>query len=340
MMKPQRLRVEDVIATISPAWGCAGDADVVWKYRLGAKRLEELGLRVVAAPNSLRGAKYLAANPQARVDDVTWAFENPEVKAILANIGGNDSVKLLPLLDPAIVREHPKIFCGYSDVLTLHLFCHRQGLTTFYGGNLLTNVAEAQGWHPYSRYWFQKALFDPAPLGEIAPSADWTHEEQNHADPGYVRKYVPNPGYRRVQGHGTVRGRLFGGHASLMEYDAGSGIAPTVADFDGAIFFFEDIPEFCDAAYLEGFLDWMGQNGFLQALRGIVFGKMQSPEDFAPYEELVRQVIGRRYGRPDLPVLSGLNFGHTSPVCMLPFGAEAELDADGLRFSILESGVI
>ena len=71
MIKPPKLNKGDIIATISPSWGCAGDEDVRWKYELGVKRLEELGLHVVAAPNSLKGADFLEKHPEKRAEDVS-----------------------------------------------------------------------------------------------------------------------------------------------------------------------------------------------------------------------------------------------------------------------------
>ncbi len=118
MIKPPKLNIGDTIATISPAWGCAGDEDVRWKYELGVRRLEELGLHVVAAPNSLKGASYLEQHPQKRAEDVMWAFENSAVKAIIANIGGNDSHKLLPYLHPTLWSRSR---IGYRESTTFHI---------------------------------------------------------------------------------------------------------------------------------------------------------------------------------------------------------------------------
>jgi len=204
MLKPRRLRPGDTIATISPSWGCAGTNRVKWKYELGVRRLRELGLDVVAAPNSMKGTSYLDKHPQARAEDLMWAFENQNVRAIIANIGGNDSERLLPFLDPQVILRNPKILCGYSDVLALHLYCHRLGLSTFYGDNLLTVVAEAGGWHPYSRYWFQKVFFDSSPIGEIPPSPDWSYTPNNHTNPEHRKVYIPSDGYVRIQGSGRT----------------------------------------------------------------------------------------------------------------------------------------
>ncbi len=340
MIKPQRLRKGDTIATISTSWGCAGAGRVRWQYELGVQRLKKLGLNVVAAPNSMKGTAYLDAHPEARAADLMLAFENKDVKAIIANIGGNDSVRLLPYLDPEVIKRNPKILCGYSDVMTLHLYCYRLGLTTFYGDNLLTTIGEAQGWHSYSKYWFERALFDSSPLGETPPSADWSYGRNHHTDPKYVRDYIPNNGYLRVQGNGKVSGRLFGGHGGIAEYDQDSGITLQTSDFDGAIFFFEDIPEIWGAEYIHSFFDWLGDSGYLQVMNGIVIGKMRSPEPFDRYAEIIRQVVSEKYHRPDMPIMYGLNFGHASPIFVLPYGTMAVMDVDKMTFEIKESGVV
>lgn len=92
LTKPGRLEKDDLVATVSPCNGWAGDPDIKWKYELGVSRLQDIDLRVVAAPNSMRGSEYLAKNPKARAEDIMWAFENKEVRAIIANVGGNDSI--------------------------------------------------------------------------------------------------------------------------------------------------------------------------------------------------------------------------------------------------------
>ncbi|MBQ9946829.1 MAG: LD-carboxypeptidase [Oscillospiraceae bacterium] len=339
MIKPERLHPGDTVATISPSWGCAGTGRVRWQYKLGVERLKQLGLNVVAAPNSMKGTAYLESHPEARATDLMWAFENKNVKAIIANIGGNDSVRLLPYLDPEVIRNNPKILCGYSDVMTLHLYCYKAGLSTFYGDNLLTTVGEAQGWHPYSRYWFHKTLFDSSPIGEIPPSENWSHGRNHHTDPNYTREYIRNDGYMRIQGSGRVTGHLFGGHGGMSEYPESCGITLNKSDFEGAIFFYEDIPEIWSEEYADFFFDWLGKNGFLQAMSGIIIGRMRSPVPFEPYCDIIRRIVSDKYGLPNLPIMYGLNFGHASPICVLPYGAQAELDVDELRFEIKESGV-
>lgn len=61
---------------------------------------------------------------------------------------------------------------------------------------------------------------------------------------------------------------------------------------------------------------------------------------FDSYAEAIREIVTGKYGCSDLPILYGINFGHTSPICVLPYDAEAEIDVENLRFTILESGVV
>ncbi len=60
LKKPQRLRAGDRVATVSLSWGGAGDAEILWRYREGKERLEEVfGLEVVEMPHTLAGTKFV-----------------------------------------------------------------------------------------------------------------------------------------------------------------------------------------------------------------------------------------------------------------------------------------
>ena len=336
LTKPHRLCPGDTIATVSPSFGWAGDAAVHWAYALGKKRLEEcFGLRVAAAPNAMRGSEYLVQNPAARAEDIMWAFERDEVKAIIANIGGNDSDRVVPLIDAAVIKRHPKIFIGYSDAMNLHLLCYKAGLASFYGHNLLTTLAEPGALHPYSEKWFRKVLFDPSPIGPVEPSPDWTCDGLDLHDPDARRVYLPNPvGYELIQGEGVAEGHLLGGHTGML--DAGL----SVEDYAGAILFVEDIPEFFSPDQAATFFRRLGQMGALQSLAGVIIGKIKEFGGFDGHAKAIRRVIGDEFGLRKKPVLYGLNFGHTSPMCILPYGAKAQINCEAKAFTIIDSGVV
>ncbi len=338
LTKPKRLEKGDKIATISPCNGWAGDGRTNWKYNLGVSRLQEIGLQAVAAPNSMRGSEFLSKNPKARAEDIMWAFENDETCAVIANVGGNDSIKVIPYIDPKVISNHPKVFIGYSDVMNLHLLCYQCGLSSFYGDNLFHPIADQSGWHRYSRHWFLKTLFDTRPIGKIDPSPDWTFEPSDLFHSEVKRNYYPNDGYRLIQGTGAVTGRLIGGHTGLMELE-GSSIELKAEDYEGAILFVEDIPEFFDENYVELFFRYLGKNGILQKLNGIIIGRVNENRSFARQSQVIREIVSGRYSCL-IPILYGLNFGHSSPVFVLPYGALAQIDCEDETFSILEGGVV
>src|SRR6185437_7212913 len=96
LIKPNKLQPGDIVATVSPSWGGAGDPEIRWRYNQGVQRLESVfGLEVVPMPNSLKGTVHLYENPQARAEDLMTAFKDKSIKAIFANIGGEDSIRLL-----------------------------------------------------------------------------------------------------------------------------------------------------------------------------------------------------------------------------------------------------
>jgi len=339
LQKPRRLEKGDTIATVSPCNGWAGDPAMRWKYELGVKRLKDLGLNVVAAPHSLRGHEYLSRNPEARAEDLMWAFENPDVKAIIANVGGDDSIKIIPHIDPSNIKNNPKIFIGYSDVMNLHILCYKCGLSSFYGDNLLVPIADAQGWHEYSKKWFTKVLFDPSVIGSIEPSKEWTYDKPDYMNQSHIRKYHPNNGYELVQGKGSAKGRIFGGHTGLMEL-CDTPISLSADDFNDAILFIEDLPEFFSPKSIGVFLEWLRTIGALSRLKGMIIGKISENSDFREQQEIIRGILSADSGFNDMPVLYGLNFGHTSPMCILPYGAMTEIDCESKTFSILENGVL
>lgn len=338
LIKPKRLVKGDKIATVSPCNGWAGDAETNWKYDLGVLRLQELGLQVVAAPNSLRGSDYLSKNPAARAEDIMWAFENNDINAVIVNIGGNDSIKIIPYIDTKIISNNPKIFIGYSDAMNIHLMCYKCGFSSFYGDNLLHPIADQSGWHEYSKKWFIKTLFNALPIGQIDPSSDWTFEPPDYINVKKKRAYYPNSGYQKIQGEGVVTGRLIGGHTGLMELE-GTSIELTAEDYNGAILFIEDIPEFFNEKAVNVFFDYLGKKDILQKLNGIIIGRANEDRSFLRRSQVIRQIVFGKYSC-SIPILYGLNFGHSSPIFVLPYGAFAEINCKNKTFSILESGVI
>ena len=128
MLKPTVLQAGDTIGIISPSWGGAG----VFPHRIenGVKYLESLGYQVKMAEHAGNSNGYVSDTAENRAQDIHDMFSDPDVKMILAAIGGDHSCHLLPLLDFDLIRQNPKIFMGYSDITVLNIAIWQQtGLT-------------------------------------------------------------------------------------------------------------------------------------------------------------------------------------------------------------------
>ncbi|SDO10645.1 Muramoyltetrapeptide carboxypeptidase LdcA (peptidoglycan recycling) [Psychrobacillus sp. OK028] len=341
LKKPKMLKAGDKVATISLSWGGAGEPDLRWRYEQGIERLRNVfGLEVIAMPNSLKGGKYLYENPAARAEDLMNAFKDPSIKAIFSNIGGSESIRLLPYIDFDVISDNPKIFIGYSDSTVTHLFCHKAGVSSFYGPAILMDFAENVEMHEYTLEAVKKALFTGDEIGEVKPAPEWTSErlEWIVENKDKKRKMNPNKGYELLQGSGVVQGKLIGGCIEVLEFAKGTSLWPAEEYWKDSILFFETSEELPTPGQLEYWLRNYGTQGILQQAQGIIIGKPQNEKYYEEYKESIRLIM-KELSLENLPILYNLNFGHTEPKFVLPYGAMAEINCEKVSFSILESGV-
>ena len=186
LVKPKGLARGDTVATVSSSW-CAGE--LPHRYACGKARLEDpqlFGFRVIEAPNALQPAKWVAANPKARAESLMDAFRNDKVKAIISNIGGDDSIRMIPFIDFDVIRKNPKIYLGFSDSTVTHFICLKAGLSSLYGTSLLCGFAENVAMHQYQIDDLKAVLYSPS-----SSSANKTQQNETTAAP-YRRRIMPN----------------------------------------------------------------------------------------------------------------------------------------------------
>jgi muramoyltetrapeptide carboxypeptidase LdcA involved in peptidoglycan recycling len=114
---------------------------------------------VVREYPSSRAAK---ASVEDRVSDIHAAFADKDVRAIIASIGGDDSVRLLPKLDSQLLAENPKIVLGYSDTCTLLLYLRSLGHVAFHGPCVMAGLAQAASYPGTFLDQFRSILFGAA----------------------------------------------------------------------------------------------------------------------------------------------------------------------------------
>lgn len=311
VIKPPHLEPGQTIGLIAPS-GTAQAGGTVEAVEAARTRLGEQGYRTVVAPHAFDARGYLAGTDADRAADLHAMFRDPEVHAVLCVRGGYGTMRLLEDLDYDLIRRHPKVFVGFSDVTALHVAFHRRiGLVTFHGP-MAGALAQPD---PHDLTHLLRAVSRPVPLGPLT----------NPAGGPAIEMLVP----------GIAEGVLVGGNLALLTALLGTPYQPA---FDGAVVFLEDI---VDHAYrLDRKLMQLRLAGALDEAAGIVIGECRlrdgPPEPALTVREILRDLIAP-LGKP---AIYGLACGHGTYHLTLPIGVRARLDAARGMLSIEETAVV
>ena len=155
MKKLQKLQKGDKVAVLSPSF--ASPAIFPKVFELGLQRIrDEFGLEPIEYPTT----RKLNASSDERMRDLFSAFSNPEIKAIIASIGGDDQVTYVYKMLPEVFMNNPKLFLGYSDNSHLCNFLFQCGIPSYYGACVMTQFAMQGEMDKYTMENIRHALFD------------------------------------------------------------------------------------------------------------------------------------------------------------------------------------
>lgn len=312
--KPPRLKEGDIVGLIEPA----SATDDPYNLPVVLETIRAMGLVPKVAAHVGGRFGYLAGTDADRAADINAMYADDSVKAVFAVRGGWGCARLLPLLDWKLIRAHPKLLIGFSDITALHMaFAARAGFPTIHGPNASSAWGKAS-WEP-----FRAIAFDGATPTYANP--------QGHEDRLAQRAWLT----RTIRG-GKARGRLLGGNLTVLTSLLGS---PYLPDFSGAILFLEDVEE--GEYRIDRMLTALTLAGVLGKVKGVVFGqctKCQSPgPSYGGFT--VSQVLQQHLEPLGVPAYEGGFFGHLVDQFSLVEGIEAEIDADAGTIRMLEVAV-
>lgn len=334
-IKAHRLGPGDSVGIVSPSWG--GAALFPHRVAKGVAQLESMGFRVKFGGHALNELGFVADSPQNRVSDLHEMFRDPEVRLILAAIGGDHSCHLLPYLDFDAIRAHPKLLMGYSDITVLNVAIWKEtGLVTFNGPALLTDLAEHPQMYEYTKAWFLKAVCHGAPIGRLEASPSWTEERLDWSEKRDLerpRRQQLSEGWTWLK-RGVAEGILLGGCLESLQHLRGTRFWPR---WDGAILFFETSEEKPSPAKVDGMLMDYENMGVFAQLQGMLVGR---PMGYTPEERTqLHDVLLERTRGYTFPIVADMDFGHTAPQLTIPVGCRARIDAENRCVEILEAAV-
>lgn len=341
MIKPEKLKKGDTVAIVSLSSGSAGEDLFKHRYEQGKKRLEEVfGLKTITMPNALKGCEFLSKHPEARAKDFMDAITDKNIKGIICNIGGVDTIRLLPYIDFEVIKNHPKVFMGYSDTTVNHFMMYKAGVTSYYGPSVMCEFAENYEMHEYTKKYINEVLFENKEGITITSSPKWTSEFLDWSNEKFdtqKRKMITEEhGYEILQGEGIFEGELLGGCFDVFPMFIGTTIWPKKEEWKNKILFLETSEDEVTPDYIEYYLRNLIAQGIIDEIKGIIVGKPQNETYYEEYKKVYKKLISEEACKPNLPILYNVNFGHTAPMCILPLGQKVRIDLNKKEITFIE----
>lgn len=338
---PAKPRPGDRVAVLSPSAGLP--QRFPRPFELGLRRIrDDFGLVPVEYPTT----RKLGAPPAERAADIHAAFADPDITAVIASIGGDDEITVLPHLDAGLLREHPKPFFGYSDNTCLLAYLWRLGVVSYHGGSVMVQFGRPGAMHPDSAASLRAALLAAGDYEITAATAytdvegDWADEATFQAEP----QLRPARGWSWHGGERVVEATSWGGNLEVLAWllMAGRQIPPD-DELAGAVLILETSEELPSAVEVYRILRGMGERGLLGLFPAVLFGKPKAwslesrttPAEREQYLSDQREAVLRALGEyaPGAMVVLGLDIGHTDPQLVIPYGGQIRVD--GVRRRII-----
>jgi muramoyltetrapeptide carboxypeptidase LdcA involved in peptidoglycan recycling len=329
-----KLKPGDRVAIVSPSW--AGPAAYPATHDQALSRIRELlGLEPVEYP----ATRKQGASPAERAADLMAAWADPTIRAVFASIGGDDQITVLPHLDPAPFVADPKPFFGYSDNTNLLNWLSLHGVPGYHGGSTMVHLARGGGVDEEHLASLRAALFENVEL-EITPVKEFSDEELSWADPASLTTSGPtvaSPGFHWHQADRVVTGPTWGGNLEILHWNlaADRWIKPVEA-YAGSILLLETSEEMPPAEEVYRMLRNAGERGLLEQFPAVLVAtaKASNRDNRPPQEERARYRDDQRDAvlkalaayNPSALAVFGVDFGHTAPQWILPYGGRMTVD--------------
>jgi len=339
LIHPPKARPGDRIAVLSPSFAAAGAFPEVHEQAM--RRLTEVtGLIPVEYPTT----REVSATPLARAADINAAFSDPEIRGILAVLGGDDQITVIGHLDGEGARQDPKPFLGTSDNTNLHHWLWANGIASFYGGSSQVHLGPGPGVDDIHVRSLRAALLSGESL-EITDPGESEDVGIDWADPqalvSFGQRETTEP-WSWTGPDRSVTGRTWGGCLEAIEWILTAGRFPFTPEvLQGGVLLLETSEELLPARNVAWIVRSLGERGILAAVDAVLLARPPvsdhsrrppAPERArlrADQREAVVEVVG--HYNPEAVVCVGIPFGHTKPQWILPHGGTMTVDGSKHR---------
>ena len=287
IIKPPSLKKGDTIGILATAGAVESKENV-----LRAKQFfEERGYRVVLSENVFDKCRYLAGDDEKKVEELHKFFLNPEINAIICMRGGYGAIRLIEKINYDIIRQNPKIFCGYSDISALSAMIYKRAGLITYSGPLAQSDFGLENPSTFTIKAFFDAVTSDNPL-VITPSNGVCYLG------------------------GDAEGILWGGNLATIVSLCGIDFLPA----EKFIFFTEELNE---SVYRidKMMTQLMNIKQFRDNVQAIVLGDFLDIDNKNWLDDLFYEIADKL----QVPVLGGFKITHEKDKVTLPYGAISKL---------------
>lgn len=311
---PARLSPGAHIRVIAPSCSLALIAN--GNRALATRRLEGMGFTISFGVNTEKYDDVAASSVASRVEDLHDAFADHSVDGILTVVGGWNCNQLLPHLDWDLIRQHPKVFCGYSDVTALGNAILTQSNLVSYSGPHWSTFGMEKHLDP-AITWFEQCLFTSEPL-DLAPATHWSDDRWYQDQEN--RRLEPNDGWWILR-EGEASGTIVGGNLCTLNLLQGTPYMPSLA---GTVLFVEDDRETKPHTFDRDLTSLSQLDDFTES-KALLIGRFQRASEMT--QDRLADIIGANTRLDGLPVIGNVDFGHTHPLITFPIGGHAVVSA-------------
>ena len=299
---PSKLNIGDTIGVVAPSSPIIGDN--IEELNKAKEIVEKSGFKVKYSKNLFSNTNGYSSTAKEKADDINEMFAEKQVKMIWCAKGGNNSNSTFEYLDYELIRQNPKIICGYSDITSLtNIITEKTGLVTFSGTNFKTIATDE------TDFSYKQALsrFVDGSL-EFGPE---------------------NEEYVTIQ-EGKAEGELIGGNLFLTR---GMIAGKYSLDFTDKILFLEELGPATEPEECNNFLYYMKQNGVFDKIKGLWIGNYEH-ESGISLEKIIMDVLDGKY---KFPIIKSNNFGHIERKTVIPIGTKAEINTnENIKIKLIE----
>jgi muramoyltetrapeptide carboxypeptidase LdcA involved in peptidoglycan recycling len=220
---------------------------------------------------------------------------------------------------------------------------YKAGLVSFYGPSIICEFGEYVSIFEYTEEAIRNILFKDTINYKILPSPQWSYDyvtwNENNIRIGKKLKNDEH-GYEVLQGNGKVKGHLLGGCLDVFMMCNGTRIWPSINEWKDAILFIETSEDKPSPDFVKWTMRNLAAQGILKVIKGIIVGKPQNEVFYEEYKEVILQVVAIEEDLGDIPIFYNVNFGHSMPIVILPYGIITELNCDVETITLLENATI